>query len=174
MEAPGHQGIMRGMKGRRSVEPDVTPGQVLQRFTKQEALAWAERWIAVYAQDAFGANIKAYLWHTFCAGRYPSVCLQEAEELYRQQTATDIVVLSNDRRSGLITDALPDLHYTDCCVFPTNLAWTMAFTHEDGWLGPYFAKHPDYAKLVAQDVERHRARKQKALEIERAKREGWL
>lgn len=163
------------MKGRRSIELDVTPGQVLQRFTKPEALEWADRWIGVYAQDTFGANIKAYLWHTFSFGRYPSVCLQEAEDLYRQQTATDIVVLANDRRSGLVTDALPShLSYKDCCVFPTNLAWTMAFTHEDGWLGPYFAKHPDYARLVAQDVEQHRARRQKALEIERAKRKGWL
>lgn len=163
------------MKGRRPIELDVEPGRVLQRFTEDEASAWAERWIATYAADAFGANIRDYLWHTFSAGRYPSVCLQEAEDLYRQQTATDIVVLSNDRRSGLLTDALPaGLGYTDCCVFPINLAWTMAFTHEDGWLGPYFAKHPHYARLVAQDVEQHRARQQKARDIERAKREGWM
>lgn len=153
---------------------EVEPGQVLRRFTEAQAREWARQWIGVYAQDAFGANIKAYLWHTFSFEKYPSVCKNDAEVRYRQQTATEIVVLSNDRRSALLTDALPaKCDRMDYCVFPTNLAWTMAFTHEDGWLGPYFATHPDYKALVAQDVERHRARRRKAEEVERAKREGW-
>src|SRR5215204_627443 len=123
------------MSSRWSHEPEVEPGKVLQRFTEDEALTWAERWIAVYAQDAFGANIRAYLWHTFSFGRYPSACKREAGELYRLQSATEVVVLSNDRRSALLTDALPtNLSCMDYCVFPANLAWTMAFTHEDGWL----------------------------------------
>lgn len=163
------------MKRTRSHQLDVEPGRVVQRFTRNEALAWAERWMAVYANDTFGANIKAYLWHTFSFERYPCVCKSDAEALYRQQAAMDIVVLSNDRHSGLLTDALPtNLSCKDCCVFPTNLAWTMAFTHEDGWLGPYFAKHPCYAELVAQEVQERHARDQKTREIERAKREGWL
>ncbi|MDR2637703.1 MAG: DUF4275 family protein [Zoogloeaceae bacterium] len=153
----------------------MEPGRVLRHFTEKEALKWAERWISVYAQDARGANIKAYLWHTFSSGRYPCVCKQEAEDSYRRQIATEIVVLSNSRRSGLLTDALPtNLACMDYCVFPVNMAWTMAFTHEDGWLGPYFATHPDYKKLVAQDAERLRALQQKAKEIEHAKQRGWL
>lgn len=163
------------MSSRQSHEPEVEPGKVLQRFTEDEALRWAERWIAVYAQDAFGANIRAYLWHTFSFGRYPSVCKRESEELYRLQSATEVVVLSNDRRSCLLTDALPtNLRWKDYCVFPANLAWTMAFTHEDDWLGPYFAKHSNYSKLVAQEAEQDRARQQKAREVERAKQKGWL
>ena len=163
------------MNRRRSPELVIEPGKVLQRFSKREVLTWVERWIAVYAQDAFGANIRAYIWHTFSFGRYPSVCKHEAEELYRRQSAAELVVLSNDRRSGLLTDALPtNLSYRDYCVFPVNLAWTMAFTHEDGWLGPYFAKHPDYSKLVALEAEQHRARQQKAREVERARHRGWL
>ena len=35
----------------------------------------------------------------------------------------------------------------DCLVFPKNLAWSMAFTHENGWLGPYFSKHKNYDQL---------------------------
>lgn len=62
----------------------------------------------------------------------------------------------------------------DYCVFPANLAWTMAFTHEDGWLGPYFAKHPDYSKLIAQEAELHSIRQRKNREIKRAKQNGWL
>ena len=133
------------------------------------------QWISIYAQNAQGANFRAYLWHTFSFGAYPSVCKQEAERLYRQQVTAELIVLSNDRRSALLTDALPTkCDAMDYLVFPTNFAWTMAFTHEDGWLGPYFAKHAHYDALVAQDLERMRAQRRKAMEIECAKQRGWL
>ncbi|MDR1933995.1 MAG: DUF4275 family protein [Candidatus Accumulibacter sp.] len=164
------------MNGRRSHELEVEPGRIVRRFTEDESLQLAERWIGVYARDALGANIKAYLWHTFSSGSYPSVCKSEAHDRYLRQAVTEVVALSNDRRSAwLIADALPiRCNFTDFCVFPLNLAWTMAFTHEDGWLGPYFATHPDYRALVAQDIEQHRARQRKARELERARREGWV
>jgi hypothetical protein len=156
------------------VDLDVEPGRLLRRFTKDEALELTDRWIDVYARHAQGANIKAYLWHTFSSGAYPSVCKQEAALLYTQQIAAELIVLSNDRRSALLTDALPiRCDAADYLVFPTNFAWTMAFTHEDGWLGPYFAKHAAYDALVAQEIARVRDRQRKAQEIERAKQEGW-
>jgi len=46
----------------------------------------------------------------------------------------------------------------------------MAFTHEDGWLGPYFAKHSQYDKLNQQNIKSI----EKALSIEQAKQKGWL
>lgn len=163
------------MKARRKFEFEVEPGQILRRFTEDEALQLVDQWIGVYARNAQGANLKAYLWHTFSFGVYPSVCKREAELLYAQQIATEIVVLSNDRMSALLTDALPKkCDVMDYLVFPTSLAWSMAFTHEDGWLGPYFAKHPNYEALVLQDLERARAQHRKAQEIERSRREGWL
>jgi hypothetical protein len=39
----------------------------------------------------------------------------------------------------------------------------MAFTHEDGKFGPYFAKHPNYETFL----ERSRAQQRKAQEIKR-------
>lgn len=84
------------------------------------------------------------------------------------------MVLANNRSSALLTNTLPEYcDAQDFYVFPTNLAWTMAFTHEDGWLSPYFATHSDYGSLVAQDIERHRAVQRKAEERERAKKRGW-
>jgi hypothetical protein len=103
------------------------------------------------------------------------VCRREAELLYTQQITNEVVVLSNNCLSAVVTDALPkNCNLMDYFVFPTNLAWTMAFTHEDGWLGPYFAKHPNYDALVLQEIERGRAIQRKAQEIARAKQEGWL
>lgn len=160
---------------RRKFDLEVEPGHILRRFTEDEALKLVEQWVGTYAQNAQGANLKAYLWHTFSFGAYPSVCKHEAELLYKQQVATEVIVLSNDRLSALLTDALPTkCDVMDYLVFPSNFAWSMAFTHEDGWLGPYFAKHENYDALVLQDLERARAQHRKAQEIERAKREGWF
>jgi hypothetical protein len=163
------------MKAHRKFDLEVEPGRLLRRFTEGEALKLADQWIDIYAQNSQGANLKAYLWHTFSFGAYPSVCKHEAELLYKKQMATEIVVLSNDRLSALLTDTLPTkCDVMDYLVFPINFAWSMAFTHEDGWLGPYFAKHANYDALVLQDLERARAQQRKEQEIERAKREGWL
>ena len=162
------------MKFRYNRTLEIEPVKVLRCFTEEEALEWTRRWIDVYAQHAHGANIKAYLWHTFSAGRYESVCGKVARDLYLQQIATEMVVLSNDRCSALLTNVLPEsCNAQDFYVFPTSLAWTMAFTHEDGWLGPYFATHPNCNELVAQDIERDRAAQRKAKELERAKKQGW-
>jgi Domain of unknown function (DUF4275) len=46
----------------------------------------------------------------------------------------------------------------DCYIFPKNLAWTFALTHEIGWLGPYFKMHRNYSVLQNKNL--------KALEAE--------
>jgi hypothetical protein len=45
----------------------------------------------------------------------------------------------------------------------------MAFTHEAGWLGPYFAKHEQYATLNSDN----QAKIRKAKEAELANLKGW-
>lgn len=163
------------MKTPRKSDFEVGQGRILRRFTEQEARQLLGEWIDVYAKNAEGANIEAFLWHTFSSGAFPSVCKQEAKLRYAEQVASEIVVLSNDRVSALLTDSLPtQCSVSDYLVFPRNLAWSMAFTHEDGWLGPYFAKHASYDSLVAENIRRSRDMQRKALEAERAKHDGWL
>ena len=162
------------MKNHPQSDLEAGPGRILRRFTKQETQQILAEWTDVYAKNARGANIEAFLWHAFSSGAFPSVCQREAELRYAEQVASEIVVLSNDRESALLTDSLPaQCNVSDWLVFPRSLAWCMAFTHEDGWMGPYFAKHPSYDSLVAGDIRRCRDRQRKALEAERAKREGW-
>lgn len=55
-----------------------------------------------------------------------------------------IVFVSKTKPSG--NPKLSDFH-----VFPKNLAWSMAFTHEDGWIGPKFFKHTEYQALNKQN-----------------------
>lgn len=148
----------------------VAPGSVLRQFTEAEANRLAEDWLAVFGKKAQGVNTKAYLWHVFSAECYPAISGDEAVGQYRQQAGLEFVVLSNDRKEAFMTELLPESSsLSDYYVFPSNLAWTMAFTHEDGWLGPYFARHPDFVKLDHDN----RAKIEKRRQADAARQKGW-
>lgn len=154
----------------REQQPSIAPGSVLRLFTEAEANQLAEDWLDVFGKDRQGANTKAYLWHVFSSARYPGISGAEAIEEYKRQAGLEFVVLSNDRKQAFVTDLLPESSsLSDYYVFPPNFAWTMAFTHEDGWLGPYFARHPDFVKLDGEN----RAKIEKRRQVEAARRRGW-
>lgn len=149
----------------------VAPGAVIHRYTATEATRFANEWLAVFGAKRNGINTHAFLWHVFSAARYPCLHGDAAIEEYKRQSGVEFVILSNDRTLAVLTDTLPaSSSLSDYYVFPPNLAWTMAFTHEDGYLGPYFARHPHYAQLNQVNL----ATMQKARAKEKAKRKGWL
>ena len=153
----------------------LRPESILQTYTKTETQQWVERWRSVYASDKRAPGLAQYLWHTFSWAAYPSVSGEKAEKLYAAHRCSDVVVLSNDRKTAFRAAELPVCaRVLDFYVFPPDLAWTMAFTHEDGWLGPYFAKHPDYAALIEKASQQRIAAERKAMELERAKQQGWI
>lgn len=148
----------------------VTPGTILRELDSVDTEGFVEAWLKSYGADRHGVNAKAFLWHIFSAERYPALSGREALAEYEKQVAPEYVVLSNDRDRAFETDALPQgCSFYDYQVFPRNLAWTMAFTHEDGWLGPYFAVHRRYAALDAEN----RRRIQKAGAAAAARAKGW-
>ena len=139
--------------------------------TAKKAASLAEKWIEVFGGDRHGVNTKAYLWHVFSFGRFPAKEGALALEEYDRQICCEFIVLSNDRDLAYVADERPaDRPFTDFYVFPPNFAWTMAFTHEDGWLGPYFAYHPRYSELNLENI----AKVKKMHEIEHAKKQGWM
>ncbi len=149
----------------------VRPGRVLRVLSEGEASALATAWLDVFGRRGTGMSLKAYLWHVFSARGYESLAGKEALSAYAAREAPEYLVLSNDRRTAFVTDLRPDwTSFDDCCVFPPNLAWTMAFTHEDDWLGPYFATHPDVERLDAANLAQIRKRR----EIEEARVKGWI
>lgn len=78
--------------------------------------------------------------------------------------------MPNDKGAIIVVDTLPiSCNHSDYYIFPTNMAWTMAFTHEEGWLGPYFEKHKNYSTLNKIN-EQHR---EKLTQIEIARQNGW-
>lgn len=148
---------------------------ILQVFSKTEARAWEERWRSVYAAQGEAPALGQYLWHTFSHAAYPSASGEDAEQLYALHRNEEVIVLSNDGKTALRVAGSPVSDWViDFYVFPPDLTWTMAFTHEDGWLGPYFAKHPDYAVRVEQAKQQRLAADRKAVELERARQHGWI
>lgn len=143
----------------------------LQEFTPDEVARLVQGWLDVFAQNGQGTNTRAYMWHVFSGSRFPALEGEEARAEYLRQICGEFVILSNDRDAAFLTDTRPeDRPFSDFYVFPPNLAWTMAFTHEEGWLGPYFAQHPRYAELNPANI----ARVKKQEEIAHARSRGWL
>lgn len=156
-------------------EFSLQPMSILQAFSKAESLEWAECWRGVYASGKRASGMSRFLWHTFSEGMYPSASGEAAKELYLAHDFSDVIVFSNDRKTAFRMASLPVAdRVIDFYVFPPDLAWTMAFTHEDGWLGPYFAKHPNYEALVAKAKQQRVVNDRKLKELERAKQQGWI
>jgi len=154
----------------RKTLPLIEPGKVLREFTSTEVATLVAQWLDVFGANRDGVNAKAYLWHIFSGARYPALSGEAAREEYVKQIGAEFVVLSNDRKTAFVTDALPqNSSLVDYYVFPANLAWTMAFTHEEGWLGPYFARHRDFD--VLNEVNARKLRKLR--QSEEARLKGW-
>lgn len=153
-----------------SVTLEVEPGEALRSFSPSETRDLCKRWMESFGKNG-GVNTKAYLWHVFSWGMNPCLSLREATEEYEKQTAPSFIVMSNDRKQAIETNRRPlRSGVADWVVFPPNFAWTMAFTHEDGWLGPYFARHEHYERLNEENA----AKIRKVEAIEAARKNGWL
>ena len=156
---------------RRRSPPTVAPGSILRHLDAEEVELYLSKWLQAYGANRHGVNAKAYIWHIFSAERYPALDGSDALAEYSRHNAPEYVVFSNTRDEAFETDVRPESSsLSDFLVFPRNLAWTMAFTHEDGWLGPYFAKNKSYAILEAENERRLK----KAVEAENAKTKGWV
>lgn len=145
--------------------------KIIKVYSLEETKHIAQQWLDIFGKNRRGAHTKAYKWHVFSYGRYPALEGEPALEEYAQQVPCACIVLPNEKGySAVLAEDKPyGCHWTDYYVFPVNMAWVMAFTHEDGWLGPYFAKHPDYVKLNAEN----KAKARKAEEKAEAIRRGW-
>lgn len=145
-------------------------GHIIREYSATQVADLVALWVKAFCANRQGVNTKAYLWHIFSSGRHHAVSGDEALAQYQQHSAPEYIVLSNDRKVAFATDTRPDAcPFSDYYVFPANMAWTIAFTHEAGWLGPYFARHKDFAVLNEANLSKLR----KAREAELAKLKGW-
>jgi hypothetical protein len=111
----------------------------------ERTAALRTQWRQVFARPLHRAegvwSLGDFEWHAFSYEEDFSLSGEKARAAYLETGAGPRIVLPNadDDAACLVTCSAPfDLGASDFCVFPESLEWTMAFTHEDGWLGPYF------------------------------------
>jgi len=155
---------------RPSRELSVAPGRILRCYAQPEAEALAARWWEAFGAGGEIVSTRRFLWEVFSGGDFPSLRGGAALIEYAKQELSEYVVLSNDRSLAFATDWRPEsCSLYDYLVFPSNLEWTMAFTHEAGWLGPYFAFHRNARALHRENA----GLLTKSRQSEAARRRGW-
>jgi hypothetical protein len=112
--------------------------------TERFRAAWRERF-AAKLDRALSAEIRGgFDWHTFSYGVFPHLSGDKARNAYRMRAGSMELVLLPHRGEGpgFRVSGPQDFSRADVDVyiFPESLAWTTVFTHEDDWLGPYFAE----------------------------------
>lgn len=114
--------------------------------------ALAQRWREVYAARLHAATGKwqwgGFDWHVFSWEHAPAYSGRKAVACYREQAASPFLVLPHEARGS---EALPAFRlsearlplfeglWLDVMVWPEDLSWTTAFTHEED-CGPYFSR----------------------------------
>ncbi len=127
----------------------VASGTTFAPLAREERWALMQAWREVFARGTFERTgqwrIPDFEWHTFSSGNSRAKTGARAEAAYASQQAHEFIVWPEDGRIPMYRcrgNTPPNFAplETDIYVFPPDLSWTMAFTHEVSMhLGPYFA-----------------------------------
>jgi hypothetical protein len=122
-----------------------------------EALKIAHHWLSIYCpkRTSFKGILggKTYLWDEIHSDTQDEL----ATQMYSENLAPSYFLMEDNFGQVLkqifVTSIKPieNKYLMDFHVFPKNFAWSMAFTHEDGWIGPKFFKHVQYEQLQKQN-----------------------
>lgn len=135
---------------RPTFEDRLDAAGLIRVCTEREAQAFQRSWQQVFSRNLHAAtgawSLLKYEWHVFSYNHARHITGTAAAEAYAEQPPEKeyVVLASNLRCPGeaYVVRGRPELGAVarDFSVFPHSLAWTMAFTHEDGWIGPFFAR----------------------------------
>ena len=125
-------------------------GNVMEPLGRAERWRLEQAWRHVYALATRARTgqwrIPDYEWHVFSYGDARSKSGARALELYQHERPASFLVWPEAptvpmyRCSGGTVPVF-STSAADVLVFPPDLSWTMAFTHELGLgLGPYFSR----------------------------------
>ena len=119
----------------------------------EQALQIAQKWLSVFCSHRTSfkgiRGGKTYLWDEMHSKFQNADAIAE----YNKHFAPSYFLMPDNfaefekqiyvsRTKPMGNPKLSDFH-----VFPKNLAWSTAFTHEDGWIGPKFFRHSQYSLL---------------------------
>jgi hypothetical protein len=112
--------------------------------------ALMQEWRQVYAARLHAATGKwtrlGFEWHVFSYGHARALKGHQSWFAYSALSPpSPLIICPQDDRLPAFEVAdglLPDFRDSglDLYVWADVLEWTMAFTHEEGWLGPYFSR----------------------------------
>ena len=127
----------------------ATGGQA-HLLTRKHRHELNQKWREVYAVGLHAATNSwihlGYDWHVFSYNYARALAREEARTAYSQVPTSDrtIVCPREERLPAyeIIGGQPPNFCYQgqDILIWPIGFAWTMAFTHEDDWFGPYFSR----------------------------------
>jgi len=131
-------------------ELDILEFQIIEGA---DAIKIAHEWLSIYCphRTSFKGirGSKTYLWDEI----HSEAQNEKATEEYMLNFAPSYFLMEDnfgqDLKQIFVTSTKPieNKKLMDFHVFPKNFAWNMAFTHEDGWIGPKFFKHIQYDRL---------------------------
>ena len=151
------------MKEKRII--DYMTDSVVEELSDEAIEKVMKDWELVYCPLSKKEKEKIYFndfkWHVFSNKAYQSIEGKNALQKYNEQVSRIFYVIPElkvwPEETAFICKSLPSPELAtklkDFYVFPKNLAWSMAFTHEHGWLGPYFAKHKNFEELSAKNIQ---------------------
>jgi hypothetical protein len=114
----------------------------------EETLGLRDSWRRIYARPlkrAHGVWHRGrYDWHVFSFKDTYALEGKAASTAYLGQRCSELIVLPNgdaECAARVRAASPPRLDgEQDVYVSPPDFSWTMVFTHEDGWCGPYFSR----------------------------------
>ena len=124
-------------------------GLAVAEITRQEKQQLQQQWRAVFAFTMNAQRARRTPnyrdWQAFSAKQTMCRDRETALSLYTRITAADFFIIPEaEDLPGLRCTAvtLPDLSslQLDLYVSPPDFVWTMVFTYDPAWHGPYFAR----------------------------------
>jgi len=118
-----------------------------------EAIRIAHAWLSAFCpqKNSFKGirRFKTYMWDIIDCDLENEEAVKEYEKYESPRYVIMEDCFGQDEKEVYIVEQKPlnNVKLQDFHVFPKNLAWSMAFTHEDGWIGPKFTKNKDFEKL---------------------------
>ena len=123
-------------------------GFEVEELSRRDAGRWFGEWRQAFLGEVRSTTgqyrYQARHWHAYSYGLVRALDGAAAVEAYFRQEPEQVLVIPEDWSHGCGVRCrgtrLPDFsdHLQDLYVFPESLAWSMAFTHEQPSLGPYF------------------------------------
>lgn len=125
-------------------------GVTAKILPQKRAWAYERAWLDTYAHQVRAKHgkwvVDGYRWHGFSSRLVPSVDGDDAIDHYLDQWASETVLFDEQLTFCLRCEKtkphrsiVESLGFHDFYLCHHNMKWTLALTHESGWLGPYFS-----------------------------------